>query len=216
MKHFKSYVHLCTLSKKEIENFAHSDTLRIFRYLICKKINQHFKTASESQMSLKIWWKLQLPLPRKKHMCVYAHEVLLKFYSSWTLWGLPMDPPEVHELWVKNLCNKPTLCFGKVENLTIRKYDCLSFPSLGACIWKEGFFFFNLTKKLWLSDPSCLALKWGPISFGSNPKLLVSWLSKCLTTIDTLMKSKWVKFNTSFSFSLQMFLIRTLKKSLEA
>lgn len=52
-----------------------------------------------------------------------------------------MDPPEVHELWVKNLCNKPTLCFGKVENLTIRKYDCLSFPSLGACLWKEGFFF---------------------------------------------------------------------------
>ena len=26
LKHFKSYVHLCTLSKKEIENFAHSDT----------------------------------------------------------------------------------------------------------------------------------------------------------------------------------------------
>lgn len=30
-----------------------------------------------------------------------------------------MDPPEVHELWVKNLHNKPTLGFGKVENLSL-------------------------------------------------------------------------------------------------
>lgn len=166
-------------------------------------------------MLLKIWWKIQLPLLREKYTCVYAHEICLWSQSLWAVWSLPIDlPTKVHELWVKNFYNKCILCFCKMENVVLVQLLNLSF--FGAYIWKEFFLNPLLYKKLWLSYSSCLALKWGPISFGSNPKLLVSWLSKCLTTIDTLMKSKWVKFNTSFWCSLQMFLIRTLKKSLEA
>lgn len=117
------YVHYEILVKREIKNSACSDTLTFLRYLNTYKNNPKF---------LNLFWITNVPesltkatafFPeKKKKRNVYMHmKFCLQSWSLWTLWGLCMGPLEVHEPWVKNLCNKPTLCFGKIENLPLER-----------------------------------------------------------------------------------------------
>lgn len=117
------FVHYVLLVKGEIKNSAHLDTSKFLRYLNMQEnkptfINLFWITDIFENLMKAIASSSQKKKPNK-HICAYAMKFCLHFHRVYGLSSLPMNPRGFHELWVKNLCNKPTLCIGKIENLPL-------------------------------------------------------------------------------------------------